>query len=587
MNIIRPFIKLLCDYFHISCSEGNRYVFNLVILLSITTVGSLAFVIESIWFNNPVLILFFSLMLLVNFISFALVRLKQYFNLAIYVYLISYNFGVGYLILNGGENSLIYMCLLTVPVLNVSLLEIRKATIFNSIFAIVLLVVFQFPDIFWGFPLDYSSRLNMLLYFVLLSGFLLGKEFISAYFRQKSQDEEQGLASFLELNNNLLNQVSDQIKHMSRHISKDSKRLKKETSRTEMLKIIGGIQESSAFLINMSNSLVEHTGRNKIMFEHKKTFSLYEKLSKILKLVGALGEKIELRMDESLPANIHSNLFVLGQVLFGIIYKQTFENKEPLGALKVLVKKGKETSNSLEIKYLLVKYIGDDRSTYEEINLQRLGNYDEATLRQIGVSNLAVLVGFLDGEMFYDKTDNHDVIGFSQVLPKDKNFDEQIVQDFSYEFATFNRGNLDQSSFDKQIRKKLKNMRVLVMENNMITQKAVVSTLRKIVRDIDVAFDGKEGFDMFLRKKYDLVLVDVNMPISSGKEVVSRIRNIEEGTTTRVPIIALTLEYQPSTAQDVLNAGADGWITKPFIIKEFFVKMDQIFFNLDKQNRTV
>ncbi len=585
MNIVNIFIKFLCDYFKIPQKKENRHTLTLIISLLLSTIGFSIFSIQAISVNNIVLSTILITMIALNFLNFSLVKVKQYFNLATYIHIVSYSIGVGYFIFDGGRNGFGYVWIFTIPILNISLLEFNVASLFNLLFAIYLLIAFQFPFHSLDPHLNYSYRYNLLIYFALLSIFLYIKELIVFFFKQKGKEKEQGLISFLELSNNLVNQVLHQVKHLGNNISENSTMLKKETSRVESLRIANNIQTSSSLLLNMANSLAEHSGYNRVIFDKKTTFSIYDKLQKILKLIETLGSKIELQIDNALPAHIHSNLFILGQLIFGITYKQTVENQELFKKNQVLVKKGKETDNSLEIRYLFVKYINDSDLEYNEKTLQRLNNYNKSTLNQIGLSNLTVLVDFLNGEIFYDKTENHDVIGFNQVIPKDEHFQDLSIQESSYNFDLFNRGVFDTVSFDKEIRKKVKNMTVLVMEHNIITQKAIVATLKKVVGDVDVATNGKEGLDMFFQKKYDLILVDTNMPILEGKDVVSRIRKIEQGTKLRVPIVALALEYQPSKVQDVLHEGADGWITKPFAISDFFVKIDKILFEVNKKKQ--
>ena len=82
------------------------------------------------------------------------------------------------------------------------------------------------------------------------------------------------------------------------------------------------------------------------------------------------------------------------------------------------------------------------------------------------------------------------------------------------------------------------------------------------------AEDGEEGLEKFKKDYYDLVLLDLMMPKLSGEEVCQEIRKISE-----VPIIVLTAKSQILNKIELLDMGADDYLTKPFEIEELFARM--------------
>jgi CheY-like chemotaxis protein len=70
----------------------------------------------------------------------------------------------------------------------------------------------------------------------------------------------------------------------------------------------------------------------------------------------------------------------------------------------------------------------------------------------------------------------------------------------------------------------LKDANVLLVEDNIINQKIVVLNLEKIVKNIDIAINGKEALDKFGTSKYDIILMDVQMPEMSGFEATKILR---------------------------------------------------------------
>jgi CheY-like chemotaxis protein len=86
----------------------------------------------------------------------------------------------------------------------------------------------------------------------------------------------------------------------------------------------------------------------------------------------------------------------------------------------------------------------------------------------------------------------------------------------------------------------LKDANVLLVEDNLINQKIVLLSLKKSVKNVDIANNGKEALDKFGLVKYDLILMDIQMPIMNGIVTTKKIRSIEKSTNTHTPIIAIT-----------------------------------------------
>jgi PAS domain S-box-containing protein len=106
--------------------------------------------------------------------------------------------------------------------------------------------------------------------------------------------------------------------------------------------------------------------------------------------------------------------------------------------------------------------------------------------------------------------------------------------------------------------------RVLVAEDNVINQKVVQRLLEKTGHDVTVASDGKAAVELFERGTYDVVLMDVQMPVMDGFEAVARIRAFETANLRhRTPIIALTAHAIEGYRITCLEAGMDDYITKP------------------------
>ena len=88
--------------------------------------------------------------------------------------------------------------------------------------------------------------------------------------------------------------------------------------------------------------------------------------------------------------------------------------------------------------------------------------------------------------------------------------------------------------------KELKDLKILLVEDNRINQEITLLTLKPFVNRIDTASNGKEALDKFGTTSYDLLLMDIQMPVMSGLIAAEKIRALESSTNSHIPIIAIT-----------------------------------------------
>ena len=112
--------------------------------------------------------------------------------------------------------------------------------------------------------------------------------------------------------------------------------------------------------------------------------------------------------------------------------------------------------------------------------------------------------------------------------------------------------------------KEMKEIKILLAEDNLINQKITLLTLKPLVNSIDTASDGKEAVDKFSSGTYDIILMDIQMPVMSGLVAAERIRALEETTNTHIPIIAITANAMLGDKEKCISAGIDDYLSKPF-----------------------
>lgn len=124
--------------------------------------------------------------------------------------------------------------------------------------------------------------------------------------------------------------------------------------------------------------------------------------------------------------------------------------------------------------------------------------------------------------------------------------------------------------------------RVLLIEDEASIARFIELELKHEDYEVTVCYDGREGLEMALENRFDIILLDVMLPSLNGIEVCRRIRNAKD-----VPIILLTARDAVMDRVAGLDAGADDYIVKPFAIEELLARIRSVLRRTNKQNETV
>ncbi|VAX27106.1 Two-component transcriptional response regulator, LuxR family [hydrothermal vent metagenome] len=126
-------------------------------------------------------------------------------------------------------------------------------------------------------------------------------------------------------------------------------------------------------------------------------------------------------------------------------------------------------------------------------------------------------------------------------------------------------------------------MRVLIVEDEKKVAAFIKKGLEEETYAVDVAYNGEDGLHLGLGNQYDLIILDLMLPIINGLEVLSRLRESKVDT----PILLLTAKDSVEDKVTGLNTGADDYLTKPFAFSELLARIRVLLRRGKAETKTV
>lgn len=145
---------------------------------------------------------------------------------------------------------------------------------------------------------------------------------------------------------------------------------------------------------------------------------------------------------------------------------------------------------------------------------------------------------------------------------------EEIVSSIPASYFTFKTRDFKQSHENKT------DFKILVAEDNKLNQRLMVKLIEKVNLGTDLASNGKEALKMLGRTKYDLLFLDMQMPVMDGMETISRIKTDEN--LRDLHVIALTGHTMEDDVDRYIKAGCNDYIAKPIDRHNFFNRINTL-----------
>jgi CheY-like chemotaxis protein len=584
MQVIKQLTDFLSQGFEDRCErvDLNRIIainfFSLVSLLYLSITGTISLV--TLNYPGAAITLVAALLVISNY--FYLYQKLQYKTSAATLITILAVVQIFQLI-SGTGDLFAYFIFLIFPLVALYAAGPRFGTIAMLILLIINSVVLFIPSFFTA-----TAKNSLIFNLFLLSIHLL--IFIIAYFHQhlwmknyfSLERRMQEDRAELRTRDEFISKLSHQLRTPLNNISVINNLLSATKLDEKQKDLLDTIIASTNNLANVVNSIAKVS--NVEVADIKEThisFNLQSTLQNTIKLFAEQGSRyldINLKVSNALTNNLYGDPIKLKQIFLNLI--ENILKNQSLEKIKIYIQVNllKETNSAVD---LLVKIstnnpIPNIQESYENYLFAANMDQTEDKVNSDGLSFIDLTIARRIIEGYGGKLGIHtdsEQTEFDFTISYKKDLSRITSGEAREEFQTIAK------TFVESPRVELKDSNVLLVEDNLINQKIVVLSLQKIVRNIDIANNGKEALDKFGTTKYDLILMDIQMPVMDGIVATKKIREIEASSNTHTPIIAITANALSGDKEICLAAGMNDYISKPFQVDVLIQKMRNLLTN--------
>ncbi len=345
--------------------------------------------------------------------------------------------------------------------------------------------------------------------------------------------------------------------------------LKKTHLSKQQIEYVDIISFSGSSLISIINDILDFS---KIESGHIQleeiVFNLHEKIDNVYKLLQHKAQdknlKFDVKIDSGVPVFIVGDPLRLKQIIINLVNNAIkFTEK---GSVSLEIINISRVDNNIKLMFKIIDTGAGISEQGKRKLFKEFSQADASISRKHGGSGLGLSISKNLAKMM-----NGD-IGVISEIGKGSNFW------FTAMFKMGEKKPEEKKIVAKDKTSAIRKLKILLAEDNKINQRVAIVNLNIMRHKVDVANNGEEAVELFKENLYDIVLMDIMMPVMDGIEATRLIKEIQEDQKIKkgIPIIAMTANALKGDREKLLLQGMDAYISKPYSpeeLKEVLVKV--------------
>lgn len=343
---------------------------------------------------------------------------------------------------------------------------------------------------------------------------------------------------------------------------------------------LNAIDISSNTLLVVVNDILDISKieAGKMTFENKK-FKLVDLISSVVDVFEskAAENKIDLEsyIDKGIPEYLIGDSIRLNQILYNLINNAI--KFTPEGKVIVKIDQLSRSNDNISLDISIIDTgIGICEESQKKI-FDVFTQAKEDTTRKYGGTGLGLTIvkklvelqgGVIDLESIPNQGSTFSV-KLKFLIPNDEN---EVIDKHSKKINDFSE---------------LDGLHILLAEDNSINQLLTNDLLSDKGVVVKIVADGQQAVNSFKKNDYDLILMDMQMPIMDGYHAIQEIRNMAETKKNSIPIVALTAHATEGEREKCIDAGADDYLSKPFQPEELLNMIKSMTKTKDKKEQII
>ena len=477
-----------------------------------------------------------------------------------------------YALATGGAFGTGFLWVFPFPVLAIAIKGLDKGTIWSIVFLVLMIIIcavnLYVPSLF-TYELPFILRL--IGAYLAIHAIIFTYEFLRLRNQTTMENWVAESRDESKRKDDFLSKLSHQIRTPLNNITLISNLVDRTKLSADQQDLFDTIIASTNNLVNVVNNIVQISAFDLDEKEQiQVSFNIETTIENTLILFkNQHKESLELTTEMLIPStHFIGNPIRIKQLILNLIENLVKIKTE--GKLKLIfqVKTIPETDKTCRLEMAIIcpyfQMVKDEKQNYFLASEKPISSIKEIQKNYLDFSIARRIVQLYSGTFDIVTEEVKTKILVSLLLTNDKKVSSKVK-----DLETVKADHIIQPAKLQA----LEDANILLVEDNSINQKIVILSLKNKVRNIEVASNGKEALDKFGTTKYDLILMDIQMPVMNGIVATKKIRELESSTNTHTPIIAITANALSGDKEACLAAGMNDYISKPFQVEILLQKM--------------